>query len=63
MLWDTGARINLDNWLCAFEENNICNEFIKFIVSDSDNLKNIMKDNEFDDEKIINLLNIVNDII
>ena len=57
------AHTDLANWLGAFEENNICNEFIKFIVSDSDNFKNLMKDHEFDDEKVMNLLNIVNDII
>lgn len=54
---------NLENWLGAFEENNICNEFIKFIVSNSGNFKNLMKNYEFDDDKVMNLLNIVNDII
>lgn len=63
MLLSGDAHINLSDWLGAFEENNICNEFIKFIVSNSNNLKNLMKDNEFDDEKILNLLNTVNDII
>lgn len=63
MYMNRKAIINLKNWLGAFEDNNICNEFIKFIISDSDNLKNLMKDNEFDDEKILNLLNIINDII
>ena len=57
------AHTDLANWLGAFEENNICNEFIKFIVSDSDNFKNLMKDHEFNDEKVMSLLNIVNDII
>lgn len=54
---------DLENWLGAFEENNICNEFIKFIVSNSGNFKNLMKNYEFDDDKVMNLLNIVNDII
>lgn len=57
------AHIELENWLCAFERNNICNEFIKFIISNNDNYNNLVKDNEIDDSKIVELLNIVNDII
>ena len=63
ILMNRDAHINLSDWLGVFGENNICNEFIKFIVNDSNNLKNLMKDKEFDDEKVLNLLNIVNDII
>jgi hypothetical protein len=57
------AHNDLENWLNAFEENNICNEFIYFIISNSYNFKNLIKDNEYDDSKVVNLLKIVNDII
>ena len=57
------AHTDLANQFGAFEENNICSEFIKFIASNSDNLRSRMKDYEFDDEKVVNLLNIVNGII
>lgn len=57
------AHIDLENWLDAFEENNICNEFIKFIVKDSDNFKKLIRDNEFEDEKVVNIINIVNNVI
>ena len=57
------AHNDYENWLNMFDDNNICNEFIKFIISDNNNFKNVIKNNEFDDEKIINILNIINDII
>ena len=57
------AHNDYENWLNIFEDNNICSEFIKFIISDSYNFKNIITDNQFDDEKVINILNIINDII
>ena len=46
------AHIDLRNWLGTFEKNNICNEFIKFFISNSYNFENLIKDNEFDDEKL-----------
>lgn len=63
MLMNGEVHINLADWLGAFEENNICSEFVKFIVINNSNFKKLMKDYEFDDEKVMDLLNIVNDII
>lgn len=57
------ANIDLRNWLGTFEKNNICNEFIEFFISNSYNFENLIKDNEFDDDKIVNILNIINSII
>ena len=57
------AHNNLENWLAVFEENNICNEFIEFIISNSYNFKNLIKDNKFDDNKVVDILNLVNDIM
>lgn len=57
------AYNDLENWLGAFEKNNICNEFIEFFISNSYNFKNLIKDNEFDDDKVVDILNIVNDIM
>lgn len=57
------AYNDYENWLNMFDDNNICNEFIKFIISDNNNFNNLIKNNEFDDEKVVNILNIINDII
>lgn len=57
------AHSNYMDWLNMFENNNICNEFIKFILSDKNNFNNAIRNNEFDDEKVVNILNIINDII
>ena len=57
------AYSNYEDWLSIFDDNNICSEFIKFIISNNYNFKNLIKDNEFDDEKVVNILNIINDII
>ena len=57
------AHNDYENWLNMFDDNNICNEFIKFIISDNNNFNNLIKNNEFDDEKVVNILNIINDII
>ena len=57
------AFTKMREWLNAFEENNICNEFIEFLTNNSYNFKNLVKDNKFDDNKVVNILNIVNDIM
>jgi len=63
MHFDGETYTELEDWLGAFEPNNICNQFIKFILNNKGIYKNLMKDHEIDDDKIIALLNIVNDII
>ncbi len=57
------AIINLDTWLKAFNPDNICNEFISFIINNSYNYKNLFTENEYDDNIVINLIEIINDII
>ena len=57
------AHIDLRDWLGTFAKNNICNEFIEFFISNSYNFENLIKNNEFDDDKIVNILNIINGII
>ena len=43
--------------------NNICNDFIEILLSDNEFLKNITKENEFDDEKIYNYLKEIDNIL
>lgn len=63
MIYHTGnAEYECDDWLNIFE-NNVCSEFIKFIINNSYSFENMVKNNEFDDEKMIGILNIINDII
>lgn len=57
------AHYDLESWISAFEENNICSEFIKFIINNNNNYKNLITDNEFNDDKFMNVINIINDII
>ena len=64
MMYPNGeAHIDLRDWLGTFAKNNICNEFIEFFISNSYNFENLIKNNEFDDDKIVNILNIINGII
>ena len=57
------ARTYIREWLAMFENNNICTEFIKFIVSNEYNYDHLIENNEFNDEKMLDMINIVNDII
>ena len=56
------AYIEHFNWLGLFK-NNICNDFIEILLSDNEFLKNITKENEFDDEKIYNYLKEIDNIL
>lgn len=59
---DGDAFIEYYNWLALFK-NNICNDFIEFLLSNTDILINFTKDNEFDDDKIYNYLKEINNIL
>lgn len=59
---DGNAYIEYFNWLGLFK-NNICNDFIEFLLNETDILKNFIKENEFDDDKIYNYLKEIDNIL
>ena len=56
------AHFEYGNWKKIFKEN-ICSEFIDFILSNSDNFEYFFSEEKFDDEKIKKYLREINNII
>lgn len=59
---DLNAYIEYYNWLGLFK-NNICNDFIEFLLSDSEIIKNFVKENEYDEDRIYKYLKEIDNIL
>lgn len=59
---DRQAYIEYYNWIGLFE-NNICNDFIEFILNDTKFIDNFVKERQVDDEKIYNYLKVIDNIL
>lgn len=56
------AYIEYYNWMGLFE-NNICNDFIEFLLRDTDFIYNFVKERQVDDEILYSYLKIIDNIL
>lgn len=56
------AYIEYSNWAGLFA-NNICNDFVEFILDDTNIIDNFIKDAQFNDTEICNCLKEIDNIL
>lgn len=59
---DGQAYIEYCNWMGLFE-NNICNDFIEFLLGDTDFIDNFVKERQVDDEILYSYLKVIDNIL
>lgn len=60
--FEGGASIEYYNWLGLFDDS-ICKKFIQFITSDTNFLDMFFEDKTYNDKKVYNMINEINNII
>ena len=55
--------IDIEDWLNLFDNDNVLSNFIRYILQDLEYFDSFVTDNQFDDEKMFELIKIIDNII